>query len=91
MGTNEVPDTMAALIHKGERIIPAADNRALMARLASPSGNSDALASEVRLLRETVAQQQAALNRIASNTGEHKEMYERSSGGGGPLRVKVIG
>lgn len=90
VGTNEVPDTMAALIHKGERIIPAADNRALMARLASPSGNSDALAAEVKMLRETVAKQQAALDRIAINTGEHKDMFDSAtSGGRGALLVEV--
>jgi hypothetical protein len=36
VGTNRVPYDMPALIHEDERIIPAADNRELMRRLASP-------------------------------------------------------
>jgi predicted nucleic acid-binding Zn-ribbon protein len=54
VGTNFVPETMPALVHQGERIIPAADNRALMARLSSPGGNSEALAAEIKALREEV-------------------------------------
>jgi hypothetical protein len=54
VGTNFVPETMPALVHQGERIIPAADNRALMARLSSPSSNTDALVAEVKALREEV-------------------------------------
>jgi hypothetical protein len=33
VGTNEVPNDMIAQIHAGERIIPAADNKALMAAI----------------------------------------------------------
>jgi hypothetical protein len=33
VGTNEVPNDMIAQIHAGERIIPAADNRALMSAI----------------------------------------------------------
>jgi phage-related minor tail protein len=89
IGTNSVPDDMPAFVHKGERIIPAADNRALMARLASPQGNTAALVAEVQALRETVARQQVALDRIANNTREHKEMFENATGGGGPLLVEM--
>lgn len=43
VGTNELPEDMVANIHKGERIIPAADNAELMRRLdtedKSPSDN----------------------------------------------------
>jgi hypothetical protein len=54
VGTNFIPEDMPAMVHKGERIIPAADNRALMARLASPSNNNDALLAEVKALRAEV-------------------------------------
>jgi phage-related minor tail protein len=53
VGTNRVPYDMPAFVHQDERIIPAADNRELMRRLASPSENSAALAAAVdRLTRE---------------------------------------
>jgi tape measure domain-containing protein len=55
VGTNYVQETMPALIHEGERIMPAADNRQLMARLASPAGNSEALVQEFRALRTEVS------------------------------------
>jgi phage-related minor tail protein len=89
IGTNFVPETMPALVHEGERIIPAADNRALMARLSSPSSNNDALAAEIKALRETVAKQQTALDKIAKNTGDHKDMFETATAGGGPLLVEI--
>jgi tape measure domain-containing protein len=50
VGTNYLPGDMPIIAHAGERIIPAADNRALMARLSSPAGNNDALLDEVRRL-----------------------------------------
>jgi phage-related minor tail protein len=75
VGTNEVPDTMAALIHKGERIIPAADNRALMARLASPSSNNDALTNAVDRLNKTVERQ----NDIIDKQGKTIELVRRES------------
>lgn len=39
-GTNEVPDDMVAQIHAGERIIPAADNRALMSAISNDNRSS---------------------------------------------------
>jgi tape measure domain-containing protein len=57
VGTNYLPGDMPIIAHAGERIIPAADNRALMARLSSPAGNNDALLDEVRRLN---ARMQAA-------------------------------
>jgi len=54
VGTNYVPYDTPAVVHKGERIIPAADNRALMAALQpgpAAAGNAE-LVAEVRALRE---------------------------------------
>ncbi|QJE03040.1 hypothetical protein HH212_26145 [Massilia forsythiae] len=61
IGTNYIPEDMPAMVHKGERIIPAADNRALFAALASPAGNAEALAAAVDRLTATVATQQATI------------------------------
>lgn len=90
IGTNYVKADMPAMIHEGERIMPAADNRELMRRLASPSDGNSALAGEVRRLTEIVAQQQAVLDRIAESSEEHMQMYRKSTGGGGIQYVKVM-
>lgn len=42
VGANYIPYDMPAMVHKGERIIPAADNRALMSALQGQGGNSTA-------------------------------------------------
>lgn len=55
IGTNRVPYDMPAMVHQDERIIPAADNRELMRRLASPEQGNEVLVAEVRALRAEVA------------------------------------
>jgi len=55
VGTNYIPVDMPAMVHQGERIIPAADNRELMRRLASPEQGNEVLVAEVRALRHEVA------------------------------------
>jgi hypothetical protein len=89
VGTNQVPYDMPAFVHKDERIIPAADNRALMARLSNPSDNSAVLVEAIKSLTDKVEQQQRALDAIAKNTGEHKEMFDNATAGGGPLLVEI--
>jgi hypothetical protein len=54
-GTNELPEDMLAMVHKGERIVPASDNLELMQRLKSPQSNAEALSNEVVNLREEIA------------------------------------
>ncbi|WP_182342568.1 tape measure protein [Comamonas koreensis] len=63
IGTNYVPRDMTANIHQGERIIPAADNRALMAALNTQGGGNAELVQEVKALR-------AELQAINHNTGD---------------------
>lgn len=63
IGTNYVPRDMTANIHEGERIIPAADNRALMAALNTQGGGNAELVQEVKALR-------AELQAINHNTGD---------------------
>ncbi|MEH6434281.1 phage tail length tape measure family protein [Massilia sp. DD77] len=78
VGTNRVPYDMPAMIHEDERIIPAADNRELMRRLASPPRADSKLlaevAGEVRALRETVF---PLLYETAKNTGRGATSLDR--------------
>jgi hypothetical protein len=90
VGTNFIPEDMPALVHKGERIIPAADNRDLMRRLASPAANNDVVADELRQLRITVAKQQEWLERIAGSTKQHADQFDKVSGGGNALATEAV-
>lgn len=66
VGTNFLPSDMLIQAHAGERIIPAADNRALMQRLQG-GGSGPALIAELRALREEVAQ----LKSLQSEGNDH--------------------
>jgi hypothetical protein len=90
VGTNYVPETMPALVHEGERIIPAADNRELMQALNRPAQSSDpALLEEIRGLREEVRQLKASSIRNEQNTGGTRDLINNISGGGGALLVQM--
>lgn len=80
-GSNEIPHDMTARIHKGERIIPAADNRELMRRLSDPGAANDALAAEIRELR---AELRAAHLAIARNTSKTAKILDTWDGKGQP-------
>ncbi|MCD2164280.1 phage tail length tape measure family protein [Comamonas koreensis] len=87
IGTNYVPRDMTANIHEGERIIPAADNRALMAALNTQGGGNAELVQEVKALR-------AELQAINANTAAGAEYGRRTSSdisqvteGGNAMRV----
>lgn len=87
IGTNYVPRDMTANIHQGERIIPAADNRALMAALNTQGGGNAELVQEVKALR-------AELQAINANTAAGAEYGRRTSSdisqvteGGNAMRV----
>jgi hypothetical protein len=56
VGTNFVPDDMLAQVHRGERIIPAADNAQLMQSLNNRDEANRVLVSEIRNLRSEVKQ-----------------------------------
>ncbi|KQZ34301.1 phage tail length tape measure family protein [Massilia sp. Root1485] len=94
VGTNFVPEDMPAFIHQGERIIPAADNRELMNRLASPSGNSDLLASKLDKLCaavERLEQRNSAENMaIAKSVAKSADALDAASNGDKPLAMKAI-
>jgi hypothetical protein len=90
-GANIIPEDMPALLHAGERVVPAADNRELMRRLADPAAGNAALVAEVRLLREQAARTQEVLDRIAASTGQHANQFNDVTGGGAYLRTKAVG
>jgi hypothetical protein len=90
VGANYIPEDMPALVHAGERIIPAADNRELMRRLSDPAATNAALVAEIRRLGVQLANQQLALNKIAASTKTQADVFNDANGGGF-LRTKAVG
>jgi hypothetical protein len=88
VGTNYVPQDMVAQIHRGERIIPAADNLELMSSIGNRNRTNEVLVLEIKKLNQkiqsleqTVAQG-AVINAQATdrNTAEIAQAVVDSSG-----------
>ncbi|MEG0976462.1 MAG: hypothetical protein RSF42_17320, partial [Comamonas sp.] len=89
VGTNFVPYDMTANIHRGERIIPEADNRALMEAVRSQSRGSDSAYAAARV--------EAILLRVEATLGvgnEHSrklsDNIERVTNGGSVITAEVV-
>jgi tape measure domain-containing protein len=89
-GTNSVPKDRIALIHEGERVIPPADNRELIARLRNPDSSAKVLAAEVARLTVAYNDQQVALDTIKRTTKSSLDMMDRLSEGGNAMRVTSV-
>jgi hypothetical protein len=61
VGTNFVPDDMLAQVHRGERIIPAADNAELMASIGNRNRTNEVLAQEIKKLNQEIKVLQKAV------------------------------
>ena len=77
MGTNYVPTNMPAMIHEGERIIPAADNRELMRRLSNPEQNNAVLAAAVERLSREVEGLRTEARATAGHTEQTSRLLKR--------------
>jgi tape measure domain-containing protein len=94
VGTNYIPVDMPAMVHQGERIIPAADNRELMRRLASPEQGNEVLVAEIRALREEVALLRRTNSdenySIAKHALDTASALDDALNGNKPLATKVV-
>ncbi len=86
IGTNYVPFDMPAIVHAGERIVPAADNRRLMAALDGAGGPAGGAVLEVlQAVRQGIDALREAAEATAGNTSvlpDYTDQRDRVSGGG---------
>lgn len=95
VGTNYLPDDMVIQAHKGERIIPKADNEQLMRYISGGGGSSNAadnsaLITEIRALRVQNERLEARLNAIQQNTKVTSEVLDQVTEGGNAMRTSAI-
>lgn len=89
VGTNEIPFDMVAQVHQGERIIPAADNRALMAALQTteaPAADQAPTRELMRAMDSRFEKMQDHLSEIDGNTRRLSGTIEDWSRNGAPVK-----
>jgi hypothetical protein len=93
-GTNYLPYDMAINAHEGERIMPAADNRLLMATLQNPQANNAVLVAAIEAQRKDNAEMakrlDAALYAIAKYTQATANSLDDSINGGKPIQTLAV-
>lgn len=87
-GSSFIPRDTLALVHEGERIIPAADNRALMQALGGGDMAAElrALRAEVALLRQANSAENSA---IANHARTAADVLDSSARGGRSLYTRT--
>lgn len=80
VGSNYIPNDQIAQIHKGERILPAADNRELFARLQSPDDNAWVLSQALRELRVEVMELRKSSDKGNENTKRAADTLQGQQG-----------
>lgn len=88
VGTNFVPYDMTANIHQGERIIPAADNRALIAAVQG-GGNSlqhAEVVAELRSVKEELQAIKASASISAEQNRKATDVLNQVTDGGNGMR-----
>lgn len=84
-GTNELPSDMTINAHRGERIIPAADNRKIMDALSSRNDDLKSIIEQLQKLRAESRAHALALAKSASKTA--KILDEFTTDGMPPVRT----
>ncbi len=84
VGTNEIPFDMVAQVHQGERIIPAADNRALIGAIQR-NGTGDDSQAAMQGMDARFQKMQEHLAEIERNTKRVDDVINNWSRNGAPV------